>query len=211
VLVACAIQYLHQSGCEDPAIDPSVLESLAESFSFAEIRKRTIQTRFCAVICDTGSDRDTLENCGGIILPMGQMSLYVTFSPTADDTVRTSLPKEIRLALRSHKSLFFPGGLIISVTSSISAPVVFIFQMTLFTLLCLEQLDQVPTPTERPRLASVEALGRPPQGYAPWLQRLLTRVEEDPAGGMRPQPWLTPALIAAGPPSPGPPQGTPGP
>ena len=89
-------------------MDLSVLEGLAESFSFAEIRKRSIQTRFCAVICETGSDKDTLENCGGIVLPMEQMTLYVTFSPTADDTIRTSLPKEIRLALRSHKSLFFP-------------------------------------------------------------------------------------------------------
>jgi hypothetical protein len=157
VVVACAVQYLHQTGCEDPAVDPHILEELAESFSFAEIRKRTLQTRFCAVICETGSDRDTLENCGGIILSMGQMSLFVTFSPTMDDTVRTSLPKEIRLALRSHNTLLFPGGLVLSVTSSISAPAVFIFQMTLLTLLCLEQLDQVPIPTERPRPASEDA------------------------------------------------------
>jgi len=88
---------------------------------------------------------------------MGQVSLYVTFSPTADDTVRTSLPKEIRLALRSHKALFYPGGLVLSVASSISAPVLFIFQMTLLTLMCLEQLDHVPTPTERPRPASEDA------------------------------------------------------
>jgi len=80
-----------------------MLERLPESFFFAEIRKRTIQTRFCTVICETGSDRNTLENCGGIIFPMGQMSLYVTFSPTADDTVRTSLPKVIRIAMRCHK------------------------------------------------------------------------------------------------------------
>ncbi len=105
-------------------MDPHILEELGGSFFFAEIRKRTLQTRFCAVICETGSDGDTLENCGGIILPMGQMSLYVTFSPTADDTVRTSLPKEIRPALRSHKALFFPGGLVLSVTSSISAPAI---------------------------------------------------------------------------------------
>ena len=127
MLVACAIQYLHQSGCEDPAVDPTIREGLAESFSFAEIRKKTIQTRFCAVICETGSDRDILENCGGIILPMGQMSLYVTFSTTADIPIRTALPKEIRLAMLSHKALFFPGGLVLSVTSSISAPALFIF------------------------------------------------------------------------------------
>jgi len=58
---------------------------------------------------------------------MGQMSIYVTFSPTADDTVRTSLPKEFRLALRSHKALFYPSGFVLSVASSISAPALFIF------------------------------------------------------------------------------------
>jgi len=118
-------------------VDSTILEGLAGSFSFAEIHTRTIQTRFCGVVCETGSDRDTLENCGGIILPMGHMTLYVTFSPTADDTVRTSLPKEIRLALRSHKALFYPSGLVLSVASSISAPALFIFKMTLFTLMCL--------------------------------------------------------------------------
>jgi hypothetical protein len=179
-------------------MDPTLLEGLAESFSFAEIRKRSSLTRFCAVICETSSDMDTLENCGGIILPMEQMTLYVTFSPTADDTVRTSLPKEIRLALRSHKSLFYPGGLVLSVHSSISAPAGFIFQMTLLTLLCLEQLDQVPTPTERPISAAATDKDRAPQGYAPWLLRLLTKVDEDAEEGARPLPWLTPALIAEG-------------
>ncbi len=42
VLVACAIQYLHQSGCNDPAVDLTLLEGQAESFSFAEIRKQNI-------------------------------------------------------------------------------------------------------------------------------------------------------------------------
>ncbi len=113
-------------------------------------------------------------------------------------TVRTFLPKEIRLALRSHKALFFPGGLVLSVTSSISAPAVFIFQMTLLTLLCLEQLDQVLTPTERPRPASEEATGRAPQGYTPWLLHLLTKVAWDAAEGAQSLPWITPALIAEG-------------
>ena len=126
------------------------------------------------------------------------MSLYVTFSPTADDTVRTSLSKEIRLALRSLKALFYPGGLVLSAASLISAPALFIFHMTLFTLMCLEQLDQVPTPTERPRPASEDATGRAPQGYAPWLPRLLTKVTEDVAKGERPLTWLTPVLIEEG-------------
>jgi hypothetical protein len=100
--------------------------------------------------------------------------------------------------MRSHKALFYPGGFVLSVTSSISAPALFIFQMTLFTLMCLEQLNQVPTPTERPRPASEEAIGRAPQGYTPWLLRLLTKVTEDAAKGERPLPWLTPKLIAKG-------------
>jgi len=70
--------------------------------------------------------------------------------------------------------------------------------MTLFTLLCLEQLDQEPTPTERPRPTSEEATGRAPKGYAPGLLRLLTKVAEDAAEGARPFYWITLALIAEG-------------
>jgi hypothetical protein len=40
---------------------------------------------------------------------MGQMSLYVTFAPTMDDTIRTSLSKEVRVALQSHHTLFYQG------------------------------------------------------------------------------------------------------
>ena len=40
---------------------------------------------------------------------MGGMPLFLTFSLTTDDTIRTSLPKEIRLALRIHKALFYRG------------------------------------------------------------------------------------------------------
>ena len=61
-----------------------------------------MQTRFCYVMSDTVSDKDTLLNCGGIILPMGQVPLFLTFAPAADDIIRISLSKEIRLALRSQ-------------------------------------------------------------------------------------------------------------
>ena len=37
VLVACALQYLHKSGATDPNIDPSIIEDLADNFSFGEI------------------------------------------------------------------------------------------------------------------------------------------------------------------------------
>jgi hypothetical protein len=40
------------------------------------------------------------------------------------------------------------------VTSYIAAPPAFIFQMTLLTLLCMGQADQVPTPTKTPRQVS---------------------------------------------------------
>jgi hypothetical protein len=68
-----------------------------------------------------------LLNCGGIILPMGQMTLFLTFAPTMDDTIRTTLPKEIQLAIRSHKTLFYQEGLILSVASSISALPAYVF------------------------------------------------------------------------------------
>ena len=68
-LVACALRLMRNSGT--PCTVPDNIEDLAESFSFSEVRKRSLQTRFCSVLCDTVRDKDTLLNCGGIILPMG--------------------------------------------------------------------------------------------------------------------------------------------
>ena len=93
------------------------LSDLANKFSFIEIRKRTFQSRFCSVLCDTTSDQDTLLNCGGLVLPIGYMSLYVSFAPSMDDTLRTSLPREVGIALRIHKALFYQGGLNLCVSS----------------------------------------------------------------------------------------------
>jgi hypothetical protein len=57
------------------------MADFVESFSFNEVRKRTLASRFCSALCETITDKDTLLNCGGLILPMGHMSLYVTFAP----------------------------------------------------------------------------------------------------------------------------------
>ncbi len=84
---------------------------------------------------------DTLLNCGGIILPMGQMSLYVTFVPMMDGTLRTSLPKKVCIALRSHKALFYQEGLVFSVASSIPMTPEALFQMTLQILLYLDHWE----------------------------------------------------------------------
>jgi hypothetical protein len=97
-LMACAIQY-------DLAVDPGTIENLAESFSFVEIQKNSLQTRLCSVLCDTVIDKDILRNSGGIPLPMRHMSLFLAFAPIADDTIKTSLPIEVMLALHSHKAL----------------------------------------------------------------------------------------------------------
>ena len=67
------------------------------------------------------------------------MTLFLTLSPTADDTIRTSLRKEIRLALDNHKALLYNEGMLLSLTSSVDASPTFIFQVSLLTLLCLEQ------------------------------------------------------------------------
>ena len=83
------------------------LVDLDESLSFGEIRKRTTQSRFCFVLCGTTTDQDTLLNYGEIVLPIGQMSIYATFAPKMDDTLRTSLTSEVCIALRSHKALFY--------------------------------------------------------------------------------------------------------
>jgi hypothetical protein len=144
------------------------------------------------------SDKDALLSFGGLILPFGGMTLFLTFSPTVDDSIRTSRPKGIRLALRSHKALFYNGGLLLTMTSSVAAPPAFIFQMALLTLLCLEQADQVPTPTERPRQISDVIAEVTPQGHAPWMRRLLSSAKEDNNEGARPLPWLTPSLIQEG-------------
>jgi len=69
------------------------------------------------------------------------MTIFLTFSTTSDDTIRTSLMKEIRLTLRSNKTLFYQGMVLLTVTSSIAAPPAFVFQIALLTMLCLEQAD----------------------------------------------------------------------
>ena len=110
VLVACALQFLRKTETTDPNIDPFAIANLADNFSINEIQKNTMLTMFCSVLCDTVSDKDTLLNSGELILLNGGMTLFLIFSPTADDTIRTSLPNEIRLALRGHKALFYQGG-----------------------------------------------------------------------------------------------------
>ena len=126
------------------------------------------------------------------------MSLFVSFAPSMDDTLRTSLPKEVRIALRSHKALFYPGGLVLTVTSSIPLVPAALFQLALLTLLSLHQGDSVPTPTERPRVVSDVIADVTPQGHAPWLSRLLKQSPNDAADGHRPPPWLTPSLVKEG-------------
>jgi hypothetical protein len=66
------------------------------------------------------------------------MTLFLTFAPKVDDTIRTSLPKEIRNALRSHKALFYHGGLLRTVASSTQVTPTYIFQIALLTLLCID-------------------------------------------------------------------------
>ena len=100
---------------------------MAESFSFSEVHKRTLQTPSCSVLCETISDKVALLSFGGMILLFEDRTLLLTFSPTSDDTIRISLSKEIRLALRSYKALFYQGGLLLTVTSSIAASPAFIF------------------------------------------------------------------------------------
>ena len=104
-----------------------VLEELVESFSFREIKKRSLAARHCTVLCESVSDKTTLMEIGGIILPLERHTIFVSFAPTADDTTRTALPKELRLALIHHKDHFFKGGLTLQVASSILARPEYIF------------------------------------------------------------------------------------
>lgn len=195
VLATCRIQQLLQDPPPNHELDLESLTELADSLSFNDIRKRTLQSRFCSVLCETTSDQDALLNCGGLVIPFGHMSLFVSFAPSMDDTLRTSLPKEVRIALRSHKALFYSGGLTLVVTSSIPLIPAALFQLALLTLLSLHQGDMVPTPTERPRVVSDVIADVTPQGHAPWLARLIKQSPVDTADGYRPLPWLTPSLV----------------
>ena len=125
---------------------------------------------------------------------MGHMSLHVTFAPTMDDIIRTSLSKEDRIALRSHKALFHQGGFVLNVTSSIYLTPMALFRMMMLTLLCLDEGDMVPTPTDRPRLVSDVITSVRPQGHAPSLHRMLLQTAEDTMDGARPLPRLPPSL-----------------
>jgi hypothetical protein len=98
---------------------------------------------------------------------MGQMTIFLTFAPTADDSIPTSLLKEIRLALRSHKVSFYQGELFLSATSSILVMPTCIVHIALLTLLYMDQENQVPSPIERPRQVSDVIANVTPQGHAP--------------------------------------------
>ena len=50
-------------------MDFEAMDDLAESFSFSEVHKRILQSRFSSVLCDIACDQYTLFNCGGIIMP----------------------------------------------------------------------------------------------------------------------------------------------
>ena len=101
VLIACKLQPFLQSSPPNHTVDMDALSDLADSFSFSEIRKRTH-----SVLCDTTSDQDTKLNYGGQVLPIGHMSLYVSFAPSMNDTLRTSLPRKVvlRFAATRHSS-----------------------------------------------------------------------------------------------------------
>ncbi len=140
-------QPLLQSPPPDHAVNLEALSDLAKSFCFSEVRKRTIQSRFCSVMFYTTSNQDTILNCGGVVVPWGALTLYVTFAPTVDDTLRTFLPKEIRIVFRSHKATFYQGGRGLTVVASFPLTPLALFHMALLTLLCMDQGDIVPTPT----------------------------------------------------------------
>jgi hypothetical protein len=69
VLIACRLQQFLHNLPPDHSVDKQTLSELAESFSFSDIRKRTLQSRFYSVLCDTIGDHDTMLNCGGSSWP----------------------------------------------------------------------------------------------------------------------------------------------
>jgi hypothetical protein len=124
------------------------------------------------------------------------MTLYVTLTPTTDDTLRIFLPNEVRIALSNHTAIFYQGGLVLNVVSSIPLPPVALFQMALLTLLCLDQRDMVPTSTKRPILISYVIAEVTPQDHAPWLRLLLLHSADYSADGFMSLPWLAPSFTS---------------
>jgi hypothetical protein len=56
VVTACALRLLQRTGRAPAGIDQDTISDLADAFSFCDIRKRSLLTRFCTVLCDSVSD-----------------------------------------------------------------------------------------------------------------------------------------------------------
>jgi hypothetical protein len=122
------------------------------SLFFNEVKKRSLAANFITVLCGTVIDKTKLLEIGrGVILPLERHTIYVTFAPMANDTTRTALAMDVRRALKSHKQFFFKEGLTLQIASSIPVSPRYIFYAGILTLLFLDQIERVPTPTERPR------------------------------------------------------------
>ncbi len=63
-----------------------------------------------------------------------------------DETLRNFLPKEVRIALRSHKALFYQGGMVLCVSSSVPLTTTALFHLALLILLCLHHETRSPPP-----------------------------------------------------------------
>jgi len=112
VLVACAIHHIaHTTKEMESTMDPTTLEDLMKSFFFNEIRNKSLAANFCTALFDTASDKTTLLEIGGggVIRPLERHTIFITFAPTVDDTVRTVIPKELRLALIHHTNTSSKG------------------------------------------------------------------------------------------------------
>ena len=117
-----------------------------EIFSFNEHEQKRLAAKLCIVLCDTVSNKTTLVlEIGKVILPLERHTIFVNFAPTVDDTARTALPKEIRLALIHQNKYFFKEGFTLHVASSIPVLPGYISKAALLTLLSLEQTHKVPT------------------------------------------------------------------
>jgi hypothetical protein len=98
------------SPAADTTIDKDTLVDLAERFLSAKSESKTSDPDFAMSSATPSSIKTPSSTILGIILHMGEMSLFVNFVPFMGDTIRTSLPRVARLALRSLKSLFYKGG-----------------------------------------------------------------------------------------------------
>jgi hypothetical protein len=143
ILGTLATQYAHATSERD--LNSNKLDRVARALSFPEIRKPSTTSSTITAFCKNASDAFTLIAIKNILIPQGDTSMLLSFSPTKDPTARALMSPAIASAVLNHKEFFFQGGLPICITSTIFLPTDTFFNLVLLTLTSYQQLSQAST------------------------------------------------------------------